>query len=78
MAEITQSEDGHFGLANIPFGVISTQVNGTPSIATRVFGGVYTMQDLIDQGLLEFSEEEIEDALLQVRQWNVSKRPGKC
>ncbi|KAK5098953.1 hypothetical protein LTR24_001581 [Lithohypha guttulata] len=63
-----EDEDAQFGFANIPFGVVSTDDDQTPQIATRLFGHVFKLPTLIRKGLLGSLEEETRSALLKHRQ----------
>lgn len=60
-------DDSQFGLANIPFGVVSTQDDSTPKAATRLFGQVFRIPDLISKGLMNSLDEGTMSALLKVR-----------
>ena len=61
-----EDEDAQFGFANIPFGVVSTDDDQIPQIATRLFGHVFKLPTLIRKGLLGSLEEETRSALLKV------------
>ncbi|KIW07196.1 fumarylacetoacetase [Verruconis gallopava] len=62
---MTFSDDAHFTLSNIPFGVAAKGAeHATPQIVTRLREHVYFIPELIDQGLLELPDS-ISHALKQ-------------
>lgn len=63
-------DDQHFTLANIPFGVVSTTDQPTTKrIATRLYGDVYIVPELISHELLGNLAEDVKHALSQVSTW---------
>lgn len=60
------SDGDQFGLANIPFGVVSTAQDPIPRIATRLNDQVFTLPDLIENGLLDHLDQDIKSSLSQV------------
>jgi len=59
-------ENSQFGLANIPFGVVSTKADPIPKIATRVFDQVFLIPNLVANGHLDHLNPSTRSSLLQV------------
>lgn len=66
MLQTCDDDSAQFGLANIPFGVVSTGADTTPKIATRLRNKVFLIPDLISNGLLDDVQENIRKALSEV------------
>ena len=47
-----RSDDAHFTIANLPYGVASATSTSQPHIATRLHDKIFFLADLISQGLL--------------------------
>lgn len=63
MSGSQKNDDAQFGLANVPFGVVSTRTNPRPQIATRIAGQVYVLPDLISAGYMNFLTAEVKSSL---------------
>ena len=69
MTSITSQPDddnSQFGLANIPFGVVSTKGDPIPKIATRVFDQAFLIPNLVTNGHLDHLNPSTRSSLLQV------------
>lgn len=63
-------ENSQFGLANIPFGVVSTKADPIPKIATRLFDQVYLIPNLVANGHLDQLSPSTRSSLFQVWSFN--------
>lgn len=63
-------EGAQFGLANIPFGVVSTVSDPSPKAATRLHDRVFLLPGLIERGLLSGVDEAIQKSLQTVSRRN--------
>ena len=68
------NESAQFGPTNIPFGVISTNDNPKPRIATRLFDQVFSLADLISRGYLDKLDDQTKSSLTQVQQFSTLVR----
>lgn len=61
------SDDKHFTIANIPFGVASRNVDqGRPQVSTRLHERIFFLPELVSAGLLPSLSIELQEAIQEV------------